>query len=394
MKGRALIAATHMFVSCLSVAEDSPEAFQLHAFAASNPITTTGNNFFGLTEDNLSLEYWEVGVNGSWRPRPDLLLSAQITSRRAGKEDDGRPRVDYGLISYAFLNDVDRRAGIRLGRVLNPLGLYNESRDVAFTRHSILLPQSIYFDRVRDIALSADGVQLFGSQTTKLGDIYVQVNAGLPRTDDDGRGVRALLGTNAIGQFEPEPSFLGRILYEIDGGRFRFAVSGGSVGLDYDSKGPPDPVPNGRFDFRPIFLSAQYNAEKYTLTTEFGPRILKTTGFGGPDQTTTGESFYIEALYRFSPKWETYLRFDTLFTDRNDRQGNAFAEKDPHKRAHFTRFAKDLTAGVTWRINRSALFRAEYHYVDGTAWLPLADNNDNKLERYWSIFALQFALRF
>jgi hypothetical protein len=394
MKSRAYIAASYIMLSFPAVASDAPEAFQLHAFAALNPIITTDNNFFGNTQDSVSLEFWELGINASWRPRPELLLSAQATSRRAGEEDDGSPRLDYGLISYTVVNAETTRAGIRVGRVLNPLGLYNETRDVAFTRHSILLPQSIYFDRTRDIALSGDGVQFFSNHTTDFGDFYLQFNAGFQRTDDDGRSERALLGPNALGDFEPRLSFLGRILYEVDGGRFRFALSGGSVKLDFEAKEPVDPVPNGRFDFRPVFLSAQYNAEKYTITSEFGPRILKVDGFGGRGETTTGESFYIEGLYRFSPNWEAYLRFDSLITDRTDRQGNTFAARDPLNRPHYTRFAKDLTAGITWRLNRAALIRAEYHYVDGTAWLPLADNIDNPLERYWSIFALQFALRF
>jgi hypothetical protein len=394
MKRRALIAASQIAFCFSAAAAESSDTLQFHAFAALNPISTSANNFFGDTDNDISFEFWELGINASWRPRPELLLSAQLTARRAGEEDDGSPRLDYGLISYTFLNSNTARSGIRLGRVLNPLGLYNETRDVAFTRNSILLPQSIYFDRTRDIALSGDGFQLFSNHTTRLGDFYLQFNGGLPRTDDDGRTRRAVLGTNAFGDFEPEPSFLGRLLYEVDGGRLRFAISGGSVKLDYEANGPADPTPNGQFDFRPLFLSVQHNAEKYTITSEFGPRTIKTKGFGGPDQTTTGESFYIEGLYRFSPRWEAFLRYDTLFVDRNDRQGNTFAARDPLNRPHYTRFAKDLTAGITWRLNRSALIRAEYHYVDGTAWLPLADNIDNPLERYWSIFALQFALRF
>jgi hypothetical protein len=378
-----------------SLAFDLPESTQIHGFAALNPLLTTANNFFGNTEDNVSLEFWEVGINGSWRPTSDLLLSAQVTSRRAGNEDDGAPRLDYGLVSYTFVNDSRLQAGIRVGRILNPLGLYNETRDVAFTRNSILLPQSIYFDRTRDLALSSDGGQLFGRLISDFGDFFLQANFGDPRTDDDGRAERSLLGMDGPGGLDGRPSALVRLLYERDGGRWVAALSGGTVGVRYDAKGPADPFGDGEATFKPIIFSLQHNAEKYSLTTEFGPRIFESEGFGRPDNTTTGESFYAEGLYRFTPKWEGFLRYDVLITDRDDRNGRRFAANDPLRRPDFSRFAKDWTAGLNWRVNKSLLLRAEYHYVNGTAWLPIADNRNRRdLERYWSIFAFQAAIRF
>ena len=61
-----------------------------------------------------------------------------------------------------------------------PLGLYNDTRDVAFTRPSILLPQSIYFDRTRKLALAADGVHLYGEYRSDLGDISFQAGVVRP----------------------------------------------------------------------------------------------------------------------------------------------------------------------------------------------------------------------
>ena len=370
------------------------EGFQVHAFAAINPLDTTSNSFFGGGDGHISTEFWELGINGSWRPRNDLLLAGQLTSRSAGGSDDGSFRVDYGLLDFSPVNTPATRAGIRLGRVLNPLGFHNETRDVAFTRTSILLPQSIYFDRTRDLALSSDGLQFYADRRLGIGDVIFQVNIGLPRAGDDSTE-RALLGDDFPGDLDGEPSVLGRVILERDGGRWRFGVSGGSVRIDYDPAGPSDPLPDGDIDFRPLIFSAQYNAEQFSLTTEFGPRRFETSGFGGPSNSTTGESIYVEGLYRFSPEWEAFLRYDVLYSDRDDRSGKRFAAQDPRGRPDHSRFAKDLTAGVTWRISQSVLLRAEYHYVDGTAWLPLADNpNPANTDRHWSIFALQAAFRY
>jgi hypothetical protein len=378
------------------VAAQGSESVQIHGFAQLNPILTTANNFFGQSRDSVSLEFWEVGINGSWRPTNDLLLSGQLTSRRAGAEDDGSIRVDYALLSYTLIDEPKGRAGFRVGRVLNPLGFFNETRDVAFTRSSILLPQSIYFDRTRDLALSGDGLQLFANRTLGSGDLAFQLNWGLPVTDDDERSERSLLGFDFPGKLEGRPSIFGRLIYEYGGGRLRFGVSGGSVRVDYEPGSSLDPLPKGEFDFQPLIFSAQLNAEKFSLTSEFGPRVFHSKGFGRRNTTTTtGESGYLEGLYRFTPKWEAFIRYDTLFADRDDRYGNEFAARDVFSRPAHSRFAKDLGVGVTWRINNSVLLRGEYHYVDGTAWLPIADNpNYTEWDRYWSIFGFQIAVRF
>ena len=85
------------------------------------------------------------------RPLSNLQFSVQGLSRTAGEGSPGNIRLDYGFIDYTFSNQENSQFGIRLGRMKNPLGFYNDTRDVPFTRPSILLPQSIYFDRTRKL---------------------------------------------------------------------------------------------------------------------------------------------------------------------------------------------------------------------------------------------------
>lgn len=121
--------------------------FQLHGFASLTLVNTTDNNFFGRSDDRVSRDFTEVGANASWRLTSDVQLAAELLSHRAGGTDDGGVRLDYGLIDWTPLSREDGRAGIRLGRIKTAYGLYNKTRDVPFTRPSIILPQSIYFER-------------------------------------------------------------------------------------------------------------------------------------------------------------------------------------------------------------------------------------------------------
>ena len=129
------------------------EGFQVHGFLTQGYfLTSNNNNFFGESKRGGSLGFTEIGVNASWALRPNVLLAVQVLSRRAGEAAKGEPELDFALLDYAAVETADRRLGVRLGRVRLPFGLYNDTRDVAFTRPSILLPQSIYFERTRELA--------------------------------------------------------------------------------------------------------------------------------------------------------------------------------------------------------------------------------------------------
>ena len=368
------------------------DTLQFHGFASQGYIWTSDNNFFGNSKDNGTFDFRELGINGSVRPLPRLQLSAQLLSRRAGEGDDGDIRLDYGFLDYSIVSNANNLFGVRGGRILNPLGLYNETRDVAFTRPTILLPQSIYFDRTRNLALSADGGQLYGEHRTKFGDFHAQLGVVVPRAHEPDVE-RSLLGGDFPGETEGNTSLIGRLLYEKSGGAVRLALSGAMVNIDYSPGGLADPLPPGSIDFDPLVLSAQYNAERLSLTSEYALRDFASEGFGGPPKSFTGESYYFQAAYRFATNWEAVVRYDVLYSDRDDRDGRKF--ETATGLPAYTRFAKDITVGVRWDITSWAMLRAEYHHVNGTGWLPLEDNPDPlALKRHWDLLSVLVSFRY
>jgi hypothetical protein len=135
--------------------------FQVHGFAAITAIHTTDNNFLGDTDNNISFDFHELGLNASWLAHPDILFSAQALYRKAGEtEKDDQRQLDYAFVDWTMWSGDDIHLNLNLGRVKNPFGLYNETRDVAFIRSGIFLPQSIYPERIRKRMLSGDGAYL------------------------------------------------------------------------------------------------------------------------------------------------------------------------------------------------------------------------------------------
>lgn len=375
--------------------DDLPYGLQLHGFASQGFVYTSDNNFFGSSSDGGSFDYRELGINASLRPIPNLQLSAQILSRTAGEGNDGDIRLDYGIVDYSFVSNETNLLGFRAGRIKNPLGLYNDTRDVPFTRPSILLPESIYFDRTRNLALAADGVHFYGEHRIPGGSFSFQFGAVSPKVDDLETEV-AVLGGDRPGTLAAKTSYIGRVIYEQDGGRLRFALSAAQVNVGYDPASPfPSDFRAGSIRFTPVILSAQYNAERWSFTSEYAVRNFKLKDFGVPalNLDFSGESYYLQGTYRFNPKWEGVLRYDVLYTNKDDRDGSVFAAATGRP-AH-NRYAKDWTVGLRWNITPSVMLSGEYHRVNGTGWLPLLDNpNLANSTQKWDLFAVLLSYRF
>jgi hypothetical protein len=370
---------------------------QVHGFLGQGLVYTDHNNVFGTSQD-VSLDFREMGVNASYKVLPNLLISAQGLYRDAGASDELGVRLDYAQIDYSqpFLNS-DAVLGVRGGRVKIPFGLYNETRDVIWTRPTVLLPQSIYFDTLalRQAMISADGGMIYGRYTNGNHRFGLEFLAAEPR-DNVGGAASFLSGIpNAQGAFSGRPLLVGRSVYEWLGGRGRLMFS--VVELDRDFKGTPGTVPaTGNVKILYPLFSAQYNAEKWSLTGEYGWIDSSRQKFiPGLETKIVSENFYLQGEYRFNTQFSGVVRYDVLHFNRADRDGKAMAAATGLPSHRF--YARDLTLGVRWEFNRNFMVAADYHWVNGTAWLNDLDNPTIQTgggSPSWNMFTTMFSFRF
>lgn len=371
---------------------DMPDTFQVHGFMSQALIITDHNDFFGpSSEGGGSWEFTELGINASYRPLDNILLAGQLLARKAGNiQRLDQLELDYGVVDYQFFSDASTTSGMQLGRFKNPLGLYNQTRDVAVTRPSILLPQSIYFDRTRKPALAADGAIGYFEKLLDNGVIRLQVGAGVPRMDKQSE--ITALGSDAFGDFSGKTSYIGQIRYEYDGGEAVFALTYADVnaGLDAKSSEPG----SGDFSFQPWIFSIQYNQENWSLTSEYAIRHVRTEGFSDPyNYDSDGESWYVQFTRRLDADWQWLLRYDSLVTDRSDRSGRKYSN-DTGQPA-YSRYAKDWTTGFQWQPYPRVLFSSEIHHVKGIGWLPTSNGDElNSKDKYWNMLLFQISYFF
>jgi len=382
--------------------------FQAHGFLSQGYTYTSANDFFGNSQGDGSLEFTELGLNVLGHPFPNLLLAAQGIYRDTAGSDEEDFRLDYANIDYSLPIGESSTLGVRAGRVKNPFGLYSEARDAIWTRPSVLLPQSIYFDGIglRSPELSSDGGLLYGRH--QFGDhaFTAEFLVGEPQLQTARDFITGF--PDAQGRFDGRPVFIGRAGYEWREGRFRLLFSAVDLDKDFDPNSR-DVLPGNIKLFAP-WVSAQVNLEEWSFTAEYLRISFDRTGIFPalpPDPTArnllvdnTSESYYLQAQYRFAPGWSALARYDAFFANADDHDGSATARGTGLPRHRF--FAKDLTFGLRWEFVENWLVAAEYHNIDGTGWLSPIDNpgiNDPLLARgasdgHWDLFTLMFSYRF
>lgn len=380
---KPVVALLACVASAQAFALEPFEGMQVHGFLSQGLVHTSDNRFFGDSDDGASSEFTELGINASWRAQPGLLLSAQGVSRRAGEGDHGEIRLDYGFAHVSGTLGAAPDWGLQIGKSKLPYGLYNETRDVAHTRPGILLPQSIYFDRARNLALAATGVQGMIDFPLSGGRLRLRAGAGLPEVDDPSIEY-AFIGIDLPGHFESRATEFAQVMYIPDSQQMRFALTHVVLDMPYSL--------GGLVEFRPWILSASYDGEDFSLTSEVMLNTLRST-LALPAIDQHGLSYYLQCVYRASSRWEWLLRHDVFYADRNDRDGSEFALAHPGFPA-VTGYARDWTLGLRHHLTSDMMLAAEWHRVDGAGWLPLEDNQGTGLTRRWDMLLLQASYRF
>ncbi|MGR9086131.1 MAG: hypothetical protein ACU841_03545 [Gammaproteobacteria bacterium] len=397
--------ASLYLLSSQAVAADEnkwlPDSVQIHGFLSQGFIHTSDNNFFGKSDDSISHDFRELGLNGSWKILTDLQVAMQVVWRDAGDTDNGGFRIDYGLANYNLYSSESSLLSIRAGRVPTPLGFYNDTRDVAATRPTILLPQSIYFDINRNLALSADGGYLYGEHRTDYGEFTLNIGMVNPRMDDPDFIFQILAtpfgGVQSPGTMEGNTSWVARLGYELerDIGDIRLAVTYGDFRGNYHPIAGAF-VQSGSFQLQPLILSAQYNAEKWSLTWEYALRRVDLNNFvPSPDVGFTGQSYYVQGTYKLTDDLEAVVRYDDLIWDVNDPHGHILSEATGGFIPAHSRFAQDWTFGLRYEIFPSLMLSAEYHRINGTGWLsPLENNNFIGATQHWDLYTTMISYNF
>jgi hypothetical protein len=261
---------------------------------------------------------------------------------------------------------------------------------VPATRAGILLPQSIYFDAIRDFVLAAPGAYLHGTTLGSYGAF--EFNLGWVHPDYGSPLLRAnvLQSASVAGQLHGGGALSASARWDPTPDT-TLALSYVDLAADY-RPAPTDFLQAGSLEVSNLIASVQQRIDTVTLTAEFSAPRYRLKNFGVPDVARTSLGAYAQGEWRFAPEWSAMLRYDVLVNDRRDSDGSQYHALTGQPA--YTQFARDLTLGLRWDIDSHWMLRGEVHHVDGTAWLPSADNTTRSNGEHWNMWLVQGAYRF
>ncbi len=386
-----LIVAFTIFCLFIVPAEAAEQDIQIHGFAAQGLIDVNGSNFVD-DDGGLSTKLTEFGINGSYRLSPNLRLAGQVVYLNGGNRYEEGVRVDYALLDWTAYDKGDWKANIYVGRFKNNHWLYSSSRDIPFARPSIILPQSVYFDGFRDIAVGADGAAIKLSYSDdNYGDFDFNLTYGASSISTKQSSI--LLSDLALGKVKQDFETQTSIYWQPAFSSWRFGVSYLDSDFSYETAANLDLFFNGLFSFQFSTLNALYEGEKWELSGEIYQSVFTTKGFYHPafDKTPVAQGMYMQSRYKLNDELSLLARYEYFYNDKNDKDGKKLAAETGGLVPAYFGYHRDTTVGLSYDFASNLRLRLEYHWFQGAGRLtpvvmpnPRINSNEN-----WQLWAMQ-----
>jgi hypothetical protein len=261
---------------------------------------------------------------------------------------------------------------------------------VPHTRPSIVLPQSLYFDIFRDVALGVDGLVLIAQTHNKWGEWDINFSYGNSRISEQQKV--NLLGSNASGKLKHDFDTQFSLYWRPKLTNFQLGLSLLDADFSY-KQGANDTLFTGDETSQRFMLNFLYQGQRWEIASEIMRErvIAENILFPGLSSDTTADGGYLQARYFLSKQLTLLARLDIYDRDRQDREGKNIETLSQGLVPGYFGLMDQATAGVTWKFANNMQIQAEYHRVKGTARLapiftPNTVLNDSK---YWDMWAVQ-----
>lgn len=381
-----------MFFACIVTASVSyAENFDVswHGYAAQG-ITQSRNSNFITDNDDITGQLTELGLNGRLDLGTHLDLVGQVVYLDAGNRYEQGARIDYLFLDWRVGEVLGWHTNIHLGRYKNRHWLYSATRDVPQTRMYNVLPQSIYVDRIRDIALGSDGIDVQLTKDTELGAWEVNASYGSSKVTDS--VVRTLVSPNAQGEGQQDYVAQVSVFWQPPSLNWRLGASWLESTFSYDPAAQ-DSVFAGELDQTRIQLALNYFSENWELASEIVFDDTTTIGAFAPNffQVNKSDGGYVQLRYFLTPKLSGILGYDTYDLNTNDRDGRLLELNSGGLVPAYYGYMDTYTVAMNYDIDSKWRVSAEYQWVHGAARVNSLVNASNlaNTESHWQMWSVQ-----
>ncbi|GAC21916.1 hypothetical protein [Paraglaciecola arctica] len=365
------------------------ESLKINGFVAQGIVQAKDSNFVNDSGD-VSLKLTEVGVNSAYRINPSLRVAGQAVYLDGGNRYPDGFRIDYLFLEWQLLNSANWQIKTQIGRNKNYHWLYSSTRDVPHTRPSIVLPQSLYFDVFRDVAIGVDGLVLMAQTHNNLGEWDINFSYGNSRISEEQKN--NLLGSNTTGKLRHDEDTQFSVYWRPKLSNFQLGFSLLDADFSYH-QGENDTFFTGDETSQRIMFNLLYQGKSWEIASEVMRErvIVENMLFPGFTSDVTAEGGYLQARYFLSNQLTLLTRLDIYDRDRQDRDGRNIQTLSQGLVPGYFGLMDQATVGVTWKFAKNIQIQAEYHKIKGTGRLApiFTPNTVLNADKYWDMWAVQ-----
>lgn len=363
---------------------------KVHGFISQGVIDVNGSDFVN-DDGKPSFELTEVGINASYKINDNFRLAGQLAYLDGGNRYSRNARIDYLLLDWSLLSDAQWKVDLYLGRFKNYHWLYSSTRDVPFTRPTIVLPQAIYFDGFRDIAVGGDGASLNVSRShDDYGDFDFNFSIGVSKISDRQKDI--ILSEFATGDMEHDEDYQTSLYWRPSFSQWRFGVALLDSKFTYD-RGVSDFFHDASIVLQRYFVNATYEGEFWEFSSELLQERFVLDGFYYPgfERDTFGQGGFVQARYKLTDDLKLLARAEKYFADKDDRKGSFLPKNPVASIPEYFGYQHDFTVGFSYDLADNLRLQVEHHWVQGTARLTpvVVPNLKTNNQEYWQMTAAQ-----
>lgn len=362
--------------------------FHWHGFVAQGVMQAKNSNFLN-NDGDVSTELTEFGLNSIWQLDPNLRIAGQVMYLDGGNRFQQGLRIDYLFLNWTAFTSLDWQFDVYLGRYKNMHWLFSSTRDVAITRPLIVLPQSIYFDAFRDIAVGSDGIALQSSHTTSIGEF--EINWSIGSTPVPKEQSQRVISTLITGKTAQDFVHQFSVFYRPELSQHQWGISLLDSDFNY-RRDPMDMFADGDFTVQRVMLNWRYSQENWELSSEIVQERVSVYGFYAPnlERTQFAQGAYLLARYNINADTSLYLSHDHYFANKDDRRGALLPLQSGGLIAPYFGYQRDSAVALSHDLWPNVRLKLEYHWITGTARLgpnvvPDVVTNNSRRHSLWAM---------
>lgn len=365
------------------------EDFHFNGFISQGIQQADETNFIDDDGDP-SFSLTEIGLNARWQFDDRFSVNGQLVYLNAGNRYPEGFRVDYLFLDWHAIRQANWNVNVHLGRYKNYHWVYSATRDVPHTRPNNLLPQSIYFDSFRDIALGSDGIAIRANVSNELGDWEANWSYGSSPVSQE--SMRQLLGPTSTGDLDQDFAHQASVYWHSSNSEWMLGLNLLDSDFNYFSHSN-DPFIPGSATVNRGSIVGQYQSENWEVTSEIirERSIYKNVLFEGFSNDSSAEGGYIQFAWLAINRLDLLVRMDLYDLDRKDRTGNLIPVQSNGLIPNYFGYMDTGTLGLKYQLQDNIQIQAEFNRIRGAGRLTplLVRSPETATSEYWNMWSVQ-----